>query len=100
MALKTSAVVAVRAEPETLFRLTNQALALLAANPDPDLEAQVRVLRCDYFKLSPVEGEGTGESLRQFPMAAGEHILADRGYCHASGIHAGEHHSIGPPPTE
>jgi len=44
-------------------------------------------LRCDYFKLSPVEGEGTGESLRQFPMAAGEHLLADRGYCHASGIH-------------
>jgi hypothetical protein len=44
-------------------------------------------LRCDYFKLSPVEGEGTGESLRQFPMARGEHLLADRGYCHASGIH-------------
>lgn len=44
-------------------------------------------LRCDYFKLSPVEGEGTGESLRQFPLVRGEHILADRGYCHASGIH-------------
>ena len=44
-------------------------------------------LRCDYFKLSPVEGEGTGESLRQFPIARGEHILADRGYCHASGLH-------------
>jgi hypothetical protein len=44
-------------------------------------------LQCDYFKLSPVEGKGTGESLRQFPMARGEHILADRGYCHASGIH-------------
>ena len=44
-------------------------------------------LRCDYFKLSPVEGEGTGESLRQFPLAQGEHLLADRGYCHASGIH-------------
>lgn len=44
-------------------------------------------LRCDYFKLSAVEGEGTGESLRQFPIARGEHILADRGYCHASGIH-------------
>ena len=44
-------------------------------------------LRCDYFKLSAVEGEGTGESLRQFPIAHGEHILADRGYCHASGIH-------------
>ncbi len=44
-------------------------------------------LRCDYFKLSAVEGEGTGESLRQFPISHGEHILADRGYCHASGIH-------------
>jgi hypothetical protein len=44
-------------------------------------------LRCDYFKLSAVEGEGTGESLRQFPIVRGEHILADRGYCHASGIH-------------
>ena len=44
-------------------------------------------LRCDYFKLSPVEGEGTGESLRQFPLEAGDYTLADRGYCHASGIH-------------
>jgi hypothetical protein len=44
-------------------------------------------LGCDYFKLSPVEGNGTGESLRQFPITCGEHILADRGYCHASGIH-------------
>lgn len=44
-------------------------------------------LRCDYFKLSAVQGEGTGESLRQFPLSRGEHVLADRGYCHASGIH-------------
>jgi len=44
-------------------------------------------LRCDYFKLSAVEGQGTGESLRQFPIAPGEYLLADRGYCHASGIH-------------
>jgi diguanylate cyclase (GGDEF)-like protein len=43
------ATAAVRTEPETLFRLTNQALALLAAHPDADQEAQVRVLRCDYF---------------------------------------------------
>jgi hypothetical protein len=51
-------------------------------------------LRCDYFKLSAVQGEGTGESLRQFPIAPGEYILADRGYCHASGIHyAAEHNS-------
>jgi Transposase DDE domain len=44
-------------------------------------------LRCDYFRLSPVEGEGNGESLRQFPLEAGDYVLADRGYCHASGIH-------------
>ena len=44
-------------------------------------------LRCDYFKLSAVQGEGTGESLRQFPIDIGEHLLADSGYCHASGIH-------------
>ena len=44
-------------------------------------------LRCDYFKLSPVEGQGTGESLRQFPIGQGEYLLADRGYCHASGVH-------------
>jgi IS4 transposase len=25
--------------------------------------------------------------LRQFPLAQGEHLLADRGYCHARGIH-------------
>jgi hypothetical protein len=51
-------------------------------------------LRCDHFKLSPVEGEGTGESLRQFPMTPGQYLLADRGYCHASGIHyTAEHKS-------
>jgi Transposase DDE domain len=44
-------------------------------------------LHCDYFKLSAVQGEGTGESLCQFPIAPGEYILADRGYCHARGIH-------------
>jgi diguanylate cyclase (GGDEF)-like protein len=43
------AVAAVRTEPETLIRLTDEALALLAAHPDADLEAQVRVMRCDYF---------------------------------------------------
>ena len=44
-------------------------------------------LRCDYFRLSPAEGEGNGESLRQFPLEAGDYALADRGYCHASGVH-------------
>jgi hypothetical protein len=44
-------------------------------------------LRCDYFKLTATEGEGTAESLQRFPLKAGDHILADRGYSHASGIH-------------
>jgi hypothetical protein len=43
--------------------------------------------KCDFFKLTPVEGKGTGESLQQFPLRAGDHVLADRGYCHASGLH-------------
>jgi len=42
---------------------------------------------CDFFKLTSVEGKGTGETLRHFPFRAGEYVLADRGYCHASGIH-------------
>jgi hypothetical protein len=44
-------------------------------------------LACDYFKLTACEGEGTGESLQHYPLQAGEYVLADRGYCKASGIH-------------
>ena len=44
-------------------------------------------LKCDFFKLTPVEGKGSGESLRQYPLKAGDYVLADRGYCHATGIH-------------
>ena len=43
-------------------------------------------LECDYFKLTPVEGSGHGESLYQFPFAAGDRVLADRGYCHAEAL--------------
>lgn len=43
-------------------------------------------LECDYFKLTATEGEGTGESLNQFPVKPGDHFLADRGYSHAKGI--------------
>jgi hypothetical protein len=43
--------------------------------------------KCDFFKLTAVEGKGTGESLQHFPLRAEDHVLADRGYCHASGIH-------------
>lgn len=44
-------------------------------------------LKCVYFKLTPTEGAGSAETLQQFPFRAGEHILADRGYSLASGIH-------------
>lgn len=44
-------------------------------------------LVCDHFKLTPTEGKGTGESLLQYPLRAGEHVLADRGYCRAQDFH-------------
>jgi len=44
-------------------------------------------LKCDYFKLSPTEGKGTGESLVHYPLRSGEHVLADRGYCRAADFH-------------
>ena len=43
-------------------------------------------LACDFFKLTRTEGPGTGESLAQFPIRAGDHVLADRGYSTARGI--------------
>ncbi len=43
-------------------------------------------LTCDFFKLTRTEGVGTGESLRQFPIAAGDCILADRGYSTGRGM--------------
>ncbi|CAN5419843.1 IS4-like element IS421 family transposase [soil metagenome] len=43
-------------------------------------------LRCDSFKVTPGEGGGTGESFVQFPVVAGGHYLADRGYSSARGI--------------
>ena len=48
---------------------------------------RVPSLRCDFFKLTETEGEGSGESLTQFPIGAGDYVVADRGYCTASGIH-------------
>ena len=44
-------------------------------------------LNCDYFKITTTEGDGTGESLQQFPLTPQDYVLADRGYCKASGIH-------------
>lgn len=47
---------------------------------------QVPSLRCDYFRLTPTRGEGTGETFQRFPIESGDFILADRGYSLASGI--------------
>lgn len=41
---------------------------------------------CDHFRLTRSEGEGHGESLRQFPVRANDCLIADRGYAHATGI--------------
>ena len=43
-------------------------------------------LACDFFKLTRTEGAGTGESFAQFPIRAGDHVVADRGYSTAGGI--------------
>lgn len=43
-------------------------------------------LTCDHFKLTPTQGEGTGESLTHFPVQAGDHLLADRGYSNYASI--------------
>lgn len=43
-------------------------------------------LLCDFFKVTPMEGKGTGESLKQFPIQSSDYIIADRGYSTASGI--------------
>ena len=43
-------------------------------------------LACDYFKLTETEGPRTGEALRQFPIQAGDYLLADRAYSTPAGI--------------
>jgi hypothetical protein len=47
---------------------------------------RVPELRCEAFTLTPTKGVGTGDSLTQFTIAPGDHLIADRGYCHANGI--------------
>lgn len=44
-------------------------------------------LTCDFFRITETEGQGTGESFTQFPIRDGDHILADRGYSSAAGLH-------------
>lgn len=43
------AVIAGRANPEDARRLAEEALALLSARPDPDLEVRSNLVLCDYY---------------------------------------------------
>lgn len=47
---------------------------------------QVPSLACDFFKITPTKGRGTGESFFQYAIKKGDDILADRGYSTAPGI--------------
>ena len=47
---------------------------------------QVPSLRCDFFKVTATQGQGTGEGLWQIPIKKGEYLIADRGYSHTVGI--------------
>jgi len=52
-------------------------------------------LRCDHFELTAAQGEGSGESLKHFPVQAGEHLLADRGYSNYAGVqHVAAHGAV------
>lgn len=48
---------------------------------------KVPSLECDHFTITSTKGGGTAESLAQFPIQAGDQIIADRGYSRASDIH-------------
>ena len=50
------------------------------------LHLRLPSLRCDFFEVTPARGSGNGERFTRFPVGAGDHILADRGYATASGL--------------
>ena len=41
---------------------------------------------CNFFRPAATKGHGAGESLLHFPIRAGGHVPADRGYSTAKGI--------------
>jgi hypothetical protein len=47
---------------------------------------QIPSLKCDFFEIKPSLGTGNGESFLQFPVAAGDFIIADRAYSSAAGM--------------
>lgn len=48
-------------------------------------------MACDFTKLTEAKGVGVGESFMHFPIAKGDHLLADRGYSRANGISYVDH---------
>lgn len=48
---------------------------------------QLPSLTCDFLKITPAKGCGTGESFFQYSIKNGDYIIADRGYSTISGIH-------------
>lgn len=42
-------------------------------------------LECDFFEVTDSQGKGAGETFGHFPIAAGDHVLGDAGYCTAQG---------------
>ncbi len=48
---------------------------------------QLPFMACDFFKITATKGIGTGESFFQYSIKKNDHIIADRGYSTAPGIH-------------
>jgi hypothetical protein len=48
---------------------------------------QLPSLTCDFLKITPTKGKGTGESFFQYSIKKDDYIIADRGYSTPSGIH-------------
>jgi hypothetical protein len=43
-------------------------------------------LQCDYFKVTDSKGKGNGEGFAQYPISAGDLILADAGFATPKGV--------------
>lgn len=47
---------------------------------------RVPCLSCDYFELTGVEGSGTGESFKKFPLVKNDCLIGDRGFSTIQGL--------------
>ena len=75
------AVKAGRSNPEDARRLADEALGLIAARPDPDLEIRTRLVLCDYYLERDL-----ARAREQLARATAQLPLAKRG-----GLRAGMH---------